>query len=310
MSFTDNLSGIKKFSPKKRSIFNWRSFTLTGLMTPSILALLILGMFPFGYSIWLSFQSLNLGSSLDSAKFIGLSNYVEMISNKYFWNALGVTVAYVVGVVSVELIIGFMIAILLNKKIWGGWFVRSTIIIPMVMTPVVVGLTWRTLFNTQYGIINYYLSFLHLPTSKWIASASTSLLSIMMVDIWQWTPFVSLILLAGLQTVPVEAIEAAQVDGASPARQFWHVTIPLMKWAILVALVFRVMDAFKIFDNIFTLTMGGPGSTTETLSMHSYIAGFRNFHMGYAAATSLVLLIIVIVICQSLLKLLAREKGE
>lgn len=310
MSSLDNLAEMVKARRNKRSMFNWRPLTIIALIAPCVIVLVMLGMYPFVYSIWLSLHSLDLGSALDSAKFIGLSNYVDMFTNRAFWNSLGVTGMYVGGAVSVELILGFAIAILLNKKLWGGWFVRSAIIVPMVTTPVVVGLTWRTLFNTQYGIINYYLSQLHLPVFNWIADPSMALLSVMLVDIWQWTPFVSLILLAGLQTISVEVIEASQMDGASPLRQFWHITIPLMRWAILVALVFRAMDAFKVFDNIFTLTMGGPGSATETLSMHSYISGFRNFHIGYAAAVSLFLLIIVILICQSLLKLVLRERGE
>lgn len=198
-----------------------------------------------------------MGDALQSKRF-GALNYIRALTSSGFWEALATTVSYTVLAVAVEFSLGLGVALLLNTEFLGRSVVRSIAIVPLAVTPVVVGLVWRVLYNTDYGVLNYYLHAVGLPTSKWIAGMSTALLSVVIVDIWQWTPFATLILLAGLQTVPVDILEASQIDGASSLQRFRFITLSFLKTPILVVFLFRSIDSFKVFDNIYALTMGGP----------------------------------------------------
>jgi len=289
-------------------MINKRRLTPLFLIAPSIVVLVAIAMYPFFYALHLSLHKWDLGDPTKTKTFIGILNYVKIFSNLDFWHSLLITVIYTFSVVLVEFFLGLGIALLLNRDFKGRSLVRAIVIVPLTVTPVVVGLTWRVLYNTEYGIINHYLHVLGLPMGKWIAGMSTALLSVSIVDIWQWTPFAVLILLAGLQTIPQYLYEAAQIDGASSRQLFRYITLPSLRSSILIVLLFRTIDAFKIFDNIYALTMGGPGSATETLSMHIYIQGFRNRHMGYASALSILLLFMIIIISQFYIRLtIGRE---
>jgi multiple sugar transport system permease protein len=277
------------------------------LITPAILVLIVVAIYPFLYGIFLSLHSWDLGGSLKNKEFIGLANYINIFKSEYFWNSLRISIIYTVSSVSVEMILGLAIAMFLNLDFPGRNLVRSIVIIPLTITPVVVGLIWRVLYNTEYGIFNFILNELGLPVGKWIAGVHTALASIIIVDIWQWTPFVILIFMAGLSSIPVQLYEAGKIDGGSALMRFWYITLPCMKQSILIVLLFRTIDAFKIFDNVFVLTNGGPGIVTENLSMHVYIQGFRNRHMGYASALGLLLLAIIIFLSQLFLKALNKN---
>ena len=187
--------------------------------------------------------------------------------------------------------------------------IRTILILPTMMTPVVVGLIWRFMYNPELGMANYLLSFLGLGPFNWLGNRHLAMYAVMFADIWQWTPFMALVMLAGLQALPDEPFEAASIDGASGLQMVRYITLPLLRPTMLVAVLIRLMDAFKSFDLIFVLTGGGPGMTTEVLSFHIYRTGFKFFHMGYAAAMSYVMLVIVVLVSQILIRFLAREEG-
>lgn len=279
------------------------------LISPAIIALVIVAIYPLLFGVQLSLSSWKLGDPTGERIFIGIKNYIDIFLSSAFWKSLRVTGIYTFIAVISEFFLGLGIALLLNRDFRGKSIVRSMVIVPLAVTPVVVGLTWRVLYNTEYGIINYYLHALGLPISNWIAGMSTALISIIIVDIWQWTPFATLILLAGLHTVPQYLYEAAQIDGASSWKLFRYITLPYLKSSILTVFLFRTIDTFKVFDNIYALTMGGPGDATESLSMHIYIQGFRNRHMGYAAGMAIVLLIIVTIISQLYIRFIAKSES-
>src|SRR4030095_4323281 len=208
-----------------------------------------------------------------------------------------------------EFLLGLGLALLLNSQIRGRSVFRATLLVPMMLPAVVVGVVWRLMLNPNFGAINGTFKGFGLNTESltWTASPRLALLSVIIVDIWQWTPFVFLVLLAGLQAIPQEPYEAARIDGSSPWQTFRYVTLPLLKPAILIALLLRTMDLLRVFDQIFILTEGGPGFATETISLYIYRTAFRFFDFGYAAAMSFVLLAVTNVISVLYIRALKHE---
>lgn len=229
----------------------------------------------------------------DGPRFIGLQNYATMLASDGFWNSVWRTIYQVVGTVVGQLIIGMGIALLLARNFRGAGALRSLYLIPMMMTPVVVGLTWRMLFDAERGMINYLLSLVGVPGPNWLGDATFAMPAVIITDWWLSTPFVTVILLAGILSIPNEVYEAARVDGAGPWMIFRWITLPLLKPMILLALLFRLMDAIKRFDSIYVMTGGGPGNATETLDLHAYFAAFQNLQIGYGAAIAAVILLIM-----------------
>jgi len=236
--------------------------------------------------------------------FKGLGNYAEAFKDPRFLNALVVTFIFVCVAVALEFILGLAIALLVNRDFWAKRVIVSLIYIPMIMSPITVALMWRMLLNAEYGPINFFLLKLHIVQREvaWLSETRFALPSLIVVDVWQWTPFMFLVLYAGLQSVPEELKEVAQIDGASIWQIFKHITLPILFPFIILAFLFRVMDAFKIFDAVSVLTKGGPGTSTEVVSWLGYMTGFTYFRLGYAAAMAMVLFIIVMIISQILLK--------
>lgn len=275
-------------------------------LLPCFIVILFLIAFPFVYSLILSFSSWNLTRAYAGRVFIGLDNYKSILfDDPRFWTILGNTFVMVGSVVSIEFFAGLGLALLLSRKIpmrrrkvFSVFF-----LIPMLLVPVVVGLIWRLLYHTAYGLLNFFLRFFRIsPGIDWLGDPSAAFFSIIISDIWQWTPFMFLILLGGLLSLPKEPYEVAQLDGASTSQIFWYITLPLMKSIITVVLLLRTIDAFKIFDKIWVLTQGGPGLATENMPLYIYYTSFRYFNMGYGAALSYILLFIVSVIAGFLLK--------
>ena len=257
------------------------------------------------YSFSLSFHDWNIIRSQDWS-WIGLDNYRTIISeDPYFFESLKVTLIFLVGTISLQFIFGLIIALILHEitgKVLG--FLRPALIVPTIMTPVVVGIIWRLMYNPDIGMLNYFLSLVGLPPINWTGMPGTALPSVMMADIWEWTPFMALVMLAGLKALPQEPFEAALVDGASPWQKFRYITLPLLAPAMLVALLIRLMDAFKTFDLVFVLTQGGPGMSTEILNYYTYRYGFKFFHLGYASALSWILVVIVTIASMLFIKLI------
>ena len=276
---------------------------------PAVVVLLGIVIFPLVFSFSLSLHDWNIIRDKEWS-WAGLTNYADILFlDPYFRTSLKVTGLYLVGTVPLQLFFGLLVALVLSKitrKIIG--FLRTTLIIPSIMTPIVVGIIWRLMYNPDLGMLNYFLSLLGLPPVNWTGMPQTALPSVIMADIWEWTPFMALILLAGLQALPREPFEAAEVDGASGLQTFRYITLPLLSPVMIVAVLIRLMDSFKTFDLIFVLTQGGPGMSTEIMNYYTYRTGFKFFHMGYASALSWLLVIIVTLISILLVKII-RSRG-
>lgn len=287
-----------------------RKYTWVLFVAPAVIILLSLVIFPLIFSLTLSFHKWNIIKAQEW-KWIGIDNYKTILSqDPYFRTSAKVTFLYLLGTVPVQFLLGLGVALILNQitgKIIG--FLRTTLIIPTIMTPVIVGLIWRLMYNPDIGMLNYFLGVFGLPPVNWTGMPGTALPSVMMADTWEWTPFMALIMLAGLQALPQEPFEAALVDGASAWQSFRYITLPFLAPTMLVALLIRLMDAFKTFDLVFVLTQGGPGMSTEILNYYTYRYGFKFFHLGYASALSWLLVIVVTIISMLLIKRI-RSRGE
>jgi len=262
---------------------------------PTLITLFMITMVPFIYVVILSFRAYSLAIPRFHGQFVGLANYAKLLFNdNRFWGSLLITAEFCLVVVSIELILGMGIATLLNQKIRGRRIFTCLIMIPMMLAPVTVGLMWRFLLNAEFGIVSYFIKILGIDLKAGLLGAKeTALFTIMVIDIWEWTPFATLIMLAGLRSVPLEPVEAARIDGATGLQIFRHIALPLTKPLIVVAVLLRSIDSFKIFDQVYILTGGGPGSTTELVSMYAYRITFKNWNMGYGAAVVLILFLIV-----------------
>lgn len=278
------------------------------LFYPGRWILFLLTMVPTIYALWLSLHSYNLAKA-DQREFVFLDNFIEVLTDSRFWDAFWVTAKFTVFSLIIELILGMLIAHCLTKKIYGKELVQIIIILPMIMTPVVVGLIWKMFYDAEFGVISYYFQAVTGISLNVLGSSSSSLWGLIIVDIWEWTPYVALILLAGMQALPAEPYEAVQVDGANGFQTFRYLTLPLLKPSISVAVMFRFMDLFKWMDTIYIMTGGGPGTSTETLSYYAYTTNFKFLEVGYAAAMCLVMLVIVLLICNTIGKKVLL-KGE
>jgi len=286
---------------RRVSLLNSEKYLPFILLLPVFILLIGVTIYPFLYGVYLSLSSYNIITGLS---FRGLGNYIDAFSDPRFLNALVITFVFVSSAVGLEFLLGLGIALLVNRDFWLKRVIVPLIYIPMIMTPVAVALMWRMLYNADHGPVNYFLLHLNLTGRKiaWLAETKHALQSLIVVDMWQWTPFMFLVLYAGLQSVPREFMEAARVDGASTWQSFRHIILPSLLPFIILAFLFRVMDAFKIFDAVSVLTKGGPGTSTEVVSWLGYLTGFTYFRLGYAAAMAMILFVIVLVISQLLLK--------
>lgn len=252
---------------------------------PLLAFLAVLFVYPVVYEVFISFFDYKLGSS--TRTFVGFKNYVTMFtSDTQFWIASLNTLVFVSLGMACELILGFSIALALNRRGKVVGFLRSLIIIPTSLTPLAVGMAWRTLYNPDIGPIPHYLKMFGAAITAPTLDRSTALLSLVIVEFWQWTPLVVLLLLAGLKSLPTESYEAGRVDGASRWQLFWHLTIPFMRPILLLTAMLRLIDGLKTFDIIWSITGGGPGTATTVLNLRAYDVGIQQLRVGYAAALS------------------------
>jgi multiple sugar transport system permease protein len=292
---------LKVLSIYRRSFDRSLAFVL---LAPTIAVLFALSIYPLIYSVKVSL----LVESGTGPQF-SLGNFTRLIGDSFFRSALVHTLIYSFAALTIEFFLGLGLALLLNSALRGRNVFRALLLVPMMLPAVVVGVIWRLLLNPNYGPINSALRLLGVNTDvlTWTASPKLAMLSVIVVDCWQWTPFMFLVLLAGLQAIPLEPYEAALIDGSTPWQTFRHITLPLLKPAILIALLLRTMDLLRVFDQIFIITEGGPGFATETLSLYIYRTAFRFFDFGYAAALSFVLLAITNVISLVYIRLLQSK---
>jgi multiple sugar transport system permease protein len=280
----------------RRRVSRWSSHETRAallLLGPCIVYLVAFSVFPLLYSLRNSFT--DLGISKDSGQWVGLDNYVAIFNDPFFWNAVGNTTIMVGAAVVLQVVLGTALALFFNQKLRGSWFVRGALILPMLLTPIVVGVMWRAMLNPDWGIVNWLIAELGLDPINWLGSTEWSMRTLVIADTWQWTPFVFLIVYARLQGLPDHVLEAAQADGAGRWATFRHITLPLLAPAIAFAAIFRGIDAFRSFDLVFGLTYGGPARSTTTLSFLTYQYGFQFQQYGYSAAIAYVMVVILII---------------
>ena len=269
---------------------SWMFWLFVG---PAILYLLAFAIYPLFYSLRLSFTDLTAASG--TGHWVGLENYYNLVRDPFFWNAARNSVIMVGATVIIEVVLGTALALFFNLQLRGAWIVRGILALPMLITPIVVGVMWRALLNPDWGLINWAIAAVGLEPPNWLGSIEMAMKTLILVDAWQWTPFVFIVVFARLQALPQDVFEAAQVDGIGPFSTFWHVTLPLLSPAILFAAIFRAVDGFRAFDLIYGLTYGGPGRSTATLAWFAFQNGFEFQNYGYAAAVSYSMLAILIV---------------
>lgn len=276
------------------------------LLAPALVFLTLLSIWPFGYLLYASFTSYQLAIPIP-IKFVGLDNFTAVLKNARFWNSLGVTAAFALVSVPLQLLVGLGIALLLNGLVRGRELYASILLIPMMLAPIVVGFSWNLFLNPVYGPLNSLLMGLGLNPPAWAQSPTWALPTLVLVDTWQWTPLVMIVLLAGLRSIPPRVYEAAKVDGSSAWQTFRHVVLPMLLPYLTVAFVLRFIDSFKVFDIIYTLTRGGPGTSTQNLAYYTYDIGFGRFEFGRAGALSLIQLVLLVVGTTIILKLASRR---
>jgi multiple sugar transport system permease protein len=268
------------------------------LLVPSIVLFLLINIYPLLYSIFISFTSYSLSRPFDPVRFVQVENYRRLFTDPMFLQAFVRTFIYVTVAVSIEFLFGLLIALALNKEGTFGRILLTVFLMPIMLTPIIIGLMWRFMFNYDVGLVNYFLTIIGLDRFPFLAHNVISMFAVITVDVWQWTPYILLFIYSGLQSLPLEFFEAARIDGAASHQIFWYITLPSLKNTIFISLLIRGMDAIREYDKIFTMTYGGPGTHTETISFYIYRQGFKIFDTSYASAASLILLIVTIVVTQ------------
>lgn len=276
---------------------------------PSLATLVAIVIFPTIFLWYVSLTNYDLSMGWEQKSFVGLRNYFFLfLEDKDFWYSLRITLFFAAVTVGLEFVLGLGVALVFHRHIWGKRVWMSCLILPMVITPTIISLIWKLMLNTEYGVLNFILSQFGLGKINWLGPKE-AFWSLILVDVWEWTPFIALILYAGLQALPQEPYEAAVVDGANPRQIFFYLTLPLLKPMILIALLLRSIDALKMFDVVYGLTQGGPGNATELMSLHIYRLGFRHTNwIGRASANAVILLFLSTLLTTVLLRTLRRER--
>ena len=282
-------------------------------LTPSVLLLVVLLLGPFVYMVGVSFTDLSFALPDRDGNFLGFDNYRRLMrEDPVFWDSFATTLVFVFGVVAVEFVLGFALALLLFHHLQRRRFVLTLLLIPMMLAPVAVGLMWKLMLQGEFGMLTHYLRLLGLigPQTALLGDHSLVLWTVMAVDVWEWTPFVTLVFLAGLLSLPREPFEAAIMDGAGPWRVFRDITVPLLRPIIALVLLLRGIDAFKEFDKVFILTGGGPGTATELLSIYTWRVNFRNWDLGYGATCAFMVYLVVLILCAVFYKAIYWREGR
>jgi multiple sugar transport system permease protein len=313
-----NVNAVKGARPAAapgqiRPRFSWFSDRLMAIsfLSPTMLLLLFITVTPLIWSLYLSFTSWSVIQDAGRAPiWVGTENYWSLLTDNRTWQRFVVTGQFVVPAVVIELLLGFGAAMLLNRKFTGRGLIMTLMLIPMMLSPVVVALFWRFIMQGE-GVLNYYVTqvFGADPvlwlTDRWIAPWA-----LVLVDVWMWTPFMMLISLAGLSAVPKYLYEAAAVDRAGAWFRFRHITLPMVMPLLLIAIIFRTMDAYKLFDQVFVLTGGGPGRFTQTAALYVYEVAFKNFETGEGSALGYIMLIVIIALANLFIRVLNSTKAE
>jgi multiple sugar transport system permease protein len=280
-----------------------RHFTRIAVLPTFVVMLGIFGM-PLAFSFYLSFTGWEMDQPLFTGHFVGFDNYRDLLTDPVFTGSLGITFGYTAAAVAAEMGLGLAIALLLNMDLPWIRIFRTALIIPMMITPIVGALCWKLLLDPSHGVFNHWMG----QQIVWLGRPDTALAAIWVVGVWQSTPYVMLILLAGLRSLPSEPMEAASIDGASRRQAFWHITLPLLRPYLLVALLLRTIFEFRAFDNIYAMTGGGPANSTMVLSMLTYLMSFVRFDFSLGAAASWLMLLMAMLICLFFIAVIRRRE--
>jgi len=279
---------VVEFVFSRNTTFKWL------LLTPAFVLTGILIAYPMAYNFYLSFHSW-YGSATRLPRFEGFSNYISTLSDPRFWNSIRVTIIFTILSLGIEVVAGFLIALYINREFRGKNFIKALFVFPFAATPVAIALVWRNMYDPTLGVINYFVSLLgRVQPVEWLTNSYLVIPSLAFVDIWQWTPLVALICMAGLEGLPREPIESAQIDGASKWQIFSRIIFPLMGPTLIAATMIRSWDVIKVFDIIYVMTAGGPGFASENLNIYIYNTAFFYFNMGYASSMMVILFAIVL----------------
>jgi multiple sugar transport system permease protein len=298
-------------SPKRHAPRRIADKTIQQLFIwPTLLLLILWNVFPLFYSLYLSFTKYS-AIDVKSPVWIGVKNYADILTNEQIWTYFATTGRFAFLTVSLQALIGFALAMVLKEKFRGSGLLTTLILIPMMLSPAVIGKFWTMVFNPTFGLINYLLLF---PAGKgpdWLANPSLALWAVVIVDVWMWSPFVMLLCLSGLKAIPQYLYEAAAIDRASSWFQFWRITLPQVAPLLLIAVLFRTIEAFKMFDVVMGLTGGGPGDATELIAVNLYrIAFLGQFNTAKAAAFGFLVLVIIVAISNLYITSLNKMRGD
>ena len=272
---------------------------------PATAVILAVIVFPWLFTVFMSVQDWKIGGGVD---FVGLENYRQLVNDERFRESMAVTFGFTVLAVVIPVFLGTAAALVFHREFPARGLLRTIFVMPMMATPVAVALVWKMMFHPQLGVLNYLLSLVGIPPSAWVFSPDTVIPTLVMVEVWHWTPLVMLIVLGGLAGLPREPYESAVIDGANSWHMFRFITLPLLWPYIMIALIIRTIDALKVFDIIFVISEGGPGTASETLNIFLYLQAFQFYKIGYASAV--VVIFFVIIVALSLLLLYTRQKSK
>jgi multiple sugar transport system permease protein len=320
MSATSDVTGAQQSdisqAPRQRKTISdtWYSMLL---VVPAMLIIGFFALFPLFYAINISLRFADLTSPTQIGDFVGLDNFRFALNDKFFWSSTRVTVIFTVVAVSVEMALGIAIAFLLHGAKWFKGILRAVLLLPLATAPAAVGLVWRYMYHPEFGVYGYYIN--HNPVSRlllggeelnMLGNLKLALPSVILYDIWQWTPFVALIVLAGLQSLPKEPFEAAELDGAPTIQVLRRLTFPMLSPVLTLVFLLRTIDSLRMYDAVFSLTRGGPGTATETLSFYLYRLGLVKFRMDQASAIALLFLYVSIIITIIALRWLSEYRSK
>lgn len=279
------------------------------LVTPAMVVLVFFGLVPLFYAIYLAFHYADLTAG-GIGQFVGLDNFREALNNPQFWSATGHTLEFTVASVGLEMILGITMAFLINQLKWFKGIIRALFLLPLASAPAAVGLVWRYLYDPDFGVYTSILASLGIRAPNWLGDPVTAMPSIIVFDVWMWTPFVILIVLAGLQSMPREPFEAAELDGASLGMVLRRLTFPMLAPVLTLIFILRTIDAIKLYDAVITMTRGGPGTSTETVTYYLYRIGLKYFRLDQASSMALLVLFVVVVFSGIILRPLMKSQAE
>jgi multiple sugar transport system permease protein len=283
----------------------WRRPSYWPFVIPALVVVLAVIVFPWAFTIWMSLNEWKVGSP---TTFVGFANYLRLPSDPRFVESVAHTLVYTVLSVVLPLVFGTFAAVIFHANFRGRGVLRGIFIMPMMATPVAIALVWTMMFHPQLGVLNYLLSLVGVPPQLWVFHPATVIPSLVLVETWQWTPLVMLIVLGGIAAIPTEPYEGALIDGATSWQMFRYITLPLITPFLFIAAMVRMIDAVKSFDIIFAITQGGPGTASETINLYLYSVAFTYYDLGYGSAIAVILFLLIVALAALLLVLRQRAQ--